>query len=570
MTKSELTVNDAIQQFVNNTSLHGAPRIFRSRSLRKRLFWLFVFLGASTMFGFQLSQLLIKYFAYVKRFNIDVRKEEAVFPLVTICNMRPFDVTTLRNVYSVFAVQNNTERKALAESLDNKFIESLVTLHDVIENLTSLDYFSLADLWSAQLLVDFDQAVIDTGLTKRNNFIIDCFDSVNKSTCNESRFTSRLVYDGIFVSQCYTYNMSTFSDKLQSSRRRYISLRHRIEWIATIIDGHGLLPPIESGRNISYMIDRLFSRSLGREGVEVYIHQQGSQPNLIDQGRHVYVPPGHVAQFVVNMRSTEMYNVPQSNCLKDYPFSPHPAGVYEQTSCYYACLQNRIIAECKCKSPELSNDSDYPEVAFCFSLRQLVDYMHGKDLAALSLTEIRRLFNETIKRISCSLNELDNEAVHATCDSSCPRACTEVVYDYDIRLIKWPHRNTVVYHIGEKFITDLASGNDTERFELFKNYFEFAADERQPEFIDFNYQKMVNEMSVLQVEMKTLDLTKTLEVADYTGYQLLSDIGGQLGLWIGMSVITVTEVVDLWLNIMKLLLVRCRRYICRYRNIYKV
>lgn len=71
-----------IQHFADNTTLHGAPRIIRSKSISGRLFWLVIFCSASIMFSFQLTQLLHKYFSHDKRFNFDIRKEAAVFPQV--------------------------------------------------------------------------------------------------------------------------------------------------------------------------------------------------------------------------------------------------------------------------------------------------------------------------------------------------------------------------------------------------------------------------------------------------------------------------------------------------------
>lgn len=49
----------------------------------------------------------------------------------------------------------------------------------------------------------------------------------------------------------------------------------------------------------------------------------------------------------------------------------------------------------------------------------------------------------------------------------------------------------------------------------------------------------------LNIFIADSNVLTTEESADYTLNQLLSDIGGQLGLWIGTSVITLTEVVEL-------------------------
>jgi hypothetical protein len=109
-------LHDAVQQFANHTSLHGAPRIFRSRSVRKRIFWFVVFVGASAMFGFLLSKQLLKYFAYEKRFNIEVRKEAAVIPLITVCNMRPFEASVINKIYEVFSTPRNSTQRRAAEA----------------------------------------------------------------------------------------------------------------------------------------------------------------------------------------------------------------------------------------------------------------------------------------------------------------------------------------------------------------------------------------------------------------------------------------------------------------------
>jgi hypothetical protein len=62
----------------------------------------------------------------------------------------------------------------------------------------------------------------------------------------------------------------------------------------------------------------------------------------------------------------------------------------------------------------------------------------------------------------------------------------------------------------------------------------------------------------LQFQVKTKDGTIKIvrEVADYTSYQLLSDVGGQLGLWVGMSVMTVLDLASLVGGVIKVL---CQR-----------
>ena len=90
--------------------------------------------------------------------------------------------------------------------------------------------------------------------------------------------------------------------------------------------------------------------------------------------------------------------------------------------------------------------------------------------------------------------------------------------------------------------------NDIERLQLYREYFNFP---NPNNFRKFNYKKMASELSQISVKLTTLDVTVTSEVPEYSISQLLSDIGGQLGLWIGMSAITVFEMIEVLLNLAK-------------------
>ena len=54
----------------------------------------------------------------------------------------------------------------------------------------------------------------------------------------------------------------------------------------------------------------------------------------------------------------------------------------------------------------------------------------------------------------------------------------------------------------------------------------------------------------LNVYIADSNVLKTEEQSDYTSTQLLADIGGQLGLWVGVSVITLAEVVELLVDVL--------------------
>ena len=52
----------------------------------------------------------------------------------------------------------------------------------------------------------------------------------------------------------------------------------------------------------------------------------------------------------------------------------------------------------------------------------------------------------------------------------------------------------------------------------------------------------------LNVYIADSNVIITQEMEDYTSTQLVSDIGGQLGLWVGISIITLAEVSNFYIT----------------------
>jgi len=68
-----------------------------------------------------------------------------------------------------------------------------------------------------------------------------------------------------------------------------------------------------------------------------------------------------------------------------------------------------------------------------------------------------------------------------------------------------------------------------------------------------------NLLTRVVVHIADSNVIKTTESPDYDIIRLISDIGGQLGLWIGVSVITLVEVLQLAALIVRVLTARRRR-----------
>lgn len=63
----------------------------------------------------------------------------------------------------------------------------------------------------------------------------------------------------------------------------------------------------------------------------------------------------------------------------------------------------------------------------------------------------------------------------------------------------------------------------------------------------------MHDFARLNIYIADSNVIVTQEKEDYTSTQLVSDIGGQLGLWVGISIITLAEVLELICDLFRLL-----------------
>lgn len=78
------------------------------------------------------------------------------------------------------------------------------------------------------------------------------------------------------------------------------------------------------------------------------------------------------------------------------------------------------------------------------------------------------------------------------------------------------------------------------KFDMYMEHFSFA-----------NRFNGLKDMSKINVYIGDTSIIRTSQHADYTASDLLSDLGGIMGLWIGMSVLSVAELLQLIFDLCK-------------------
>ena len=564
-----MAVLPVLQKFADNTTLHGAPKIFRANTWYKRLYWLLMFIFAVSVFSYQLSLLLKKYFAYEKRFNIEIRSDGQAFPIVTICNSRAFDVLILRQIYDYYSLEENTglynnpnkhvnQTKLNQTAITNektflaKFDEFYQVLRNLLRSRSQEEKNIINKMLSPSIFRYFNQSEIESAMTQFSDFFI-------KYSSQRERYSIRSIYGSNFL-QCFTYDLDSQSPNVDL----------RPSWLATVLDGQGMLPTAEERSKVPREINTIFEKCTTASGLSVYFHPKGSYPPITMPDRIRQIQPGNIATFYISSRKTERLGPPHGKCLDAYPFKPHPEGPYIQSSCYEICMYNEIQATCGCQfeyyshlvTASIQNNISLNPLPYCYypTIDQVTKYQ--------TRWELKANYEKILEQRFCTLSMATNNTAKLLCDNTCQLACTEYNYDVEMEVNKITKKHANIWYKSEagKIARKVIANNDnTDRLNLLKDYFNISIagtekldESRSRVELNVDLNTFASEIIDLRFELKSKDLSLpvTSEVPDYTFYQLLSDIGGQLGLWIGMSIITALEILNLLFDLIR---VACRK-----------
>jgi hypothetical protein len=338
------------------------------------------------------------------------------------------------------------------------------------------------------------------------------------------------------------------------------------------------------------------------EGVRVVIHPSGTQPFPFTEGFDV--PTGYSASFGIRPRRNIRIGQPHGNCCRDNPFEKKPSAAddsnwteaafdqstdaktnsnghnnsgprryrYRSITCQKMCLQSHVVAQCRCYDsslpilPELrrhqrslspTNHNGHDEtgretIKPCWLNENFGDFCFD-DATDDCLAAVLTMYD----RVMCARRTRDmvarNSSLMAQC--GCHPPCDEFQYDVSYSLSKWPATGFE----GDKTYYDIFYvQNFRERFnrssppEKTKSVWEYFRDEDRI--------KTMQDFARLNVYIADSSVIVTQETADYELNQLVSDIGGQLGIWVGMSVLTLSEVVELFYLLLRhFLMSRIRR-----------
>ena len=228
-------------------------------------------------------------------------------------------------------------------------------------------------------------------------------------------------------------------------------------------------------------------------GIKISVHPQNEPPQSDELG--IAIPPGKNAFIGLKQRNI-IHKDSKRKCRDASETATfnflHGAFPYSVAACQSDCQRSNIAKKCQC----LGSGT---QVATSF---------------ITSKSQFHNLKNCTVEDLCCQAVEIYQ---HDVCD--CPAACSKTQYTMAISYSAFP-ANYAATDLAESVNTQLNTPISTHIF--------------QENFLGIN------------IYFETLSLEEQITDNAYGIVALLSDIGGQLGLFLGASVISVFEFVT-WL-----------------------
>lgn len=327
-----------------------------------------------------------------------------------------------------------------------------------------------------------------------DEMLISC--SYSSSICTSSDFSLLQSYD---YGNCYTFNGFINSSTKTTS---------------TAGPGYSLEIELFSG-------DPAYDIYNYKRGFYVVVHNQTATPIMDNEG--VFASIGMETNIGVERRFYLKEASPYSNCVEDPTLESSSSSDlykliltrlgekrYRQAYCYKMCYQIAVVNNCSCYDATYANTN-----ATDFSILACHD---GAKLQCMF--DIRTIFSETGWNGECS-------------DLKCPIECEQISYKTSVHTTSYPSSTYLQLLLQQSSLISKYSSS-TKSSPNFSSYVSSSIAKINVFYSDISYDALIESPSI------TWDV-------------LLGNIGGSLGLFLGMSFLTVIELFEITLEIIRTL-----------------
>ncbi|XP_045198886.2 degenerin mec-10-like [Mercenaria mercenaria] len=256
-------------------------------------------------------------------------------------------------------------------------------------------------------------------------------------------------------------------------------------------------------------------------GVRMVIHEKGTNPLPEQEG--VTLNPMTEAHVGLRMHTITRLGGKYGECIDGREFLEKIKMNYTIPLCYSFCEleQTRLACRCILSSSLVMNET---------SKERICDFENDEQCIENVAQKIRK------KEIKCG----------------CVSPCMQTVYTSTLSSRAWPHK----HYLKNVLLKDVCKRNPNSLRHV-GGASRPACDMIISQLTKSELETISGNFIAVYIYFKDLNYEVISEEALYNTVRFLSDIGGALGLFVGASMLTCVEILEIVLNI--LLLVRCKR-----------
>ncbi|CAH1782299.1 unnamed protein product [Owenia fusiformis] len=503
-----------VKEFTENTSAHGCGQIPTSKFKLTKFLWGLIFVGFFMFATISSVNLITIYFTFPTKDVVSVNFEDIEFPAVTFCTQQPVTATAL-----IDFIDNQSHR----DDAIGKLVLTMGSFPGMLvkPNIGGLGdwYFKYSYRFLSNQFVfeNLDKKDLKTIQHDLKSLKISC--KFKGHPCKDSAFVVH--QDGGFQ-HCFTFNGAG----AQLNDTKVIK--------ADPTSGLSLILFVDAyttKRDLSELtLYNPFDPTSGQSGVRVIIHSPKTRPMPFEKGFDI--PTGFSTSVALKETKRELMTEPHGNCTMA-KFNGGTNYAYSEDTCLEQCKQKILIENCRCMSSLLPTPSGELKPQYCgkVNVTNMFTMMYGKldaTMRGIAVKELEMLDCETKL-----MESLGNSEVLNKCE--CKKPCVHTNYVKMLSQAVWPSDYNQKNFLAESINMSDPTQRATILFEgldigqITKNESEMI----QKNFLRFN------------VYFESLQVKTTSQVEDFPASTLISEIGGNMGFYVGISIITLMEMLTL-------------------------
>ena len=490
---------------LQQTSVRGVPRLIKQQDVFLKMLWLIGISLLASLAMINLYMLLSEYLAYktvtwLKQGSLLSMKLDPIS--LTMCNLNPYPSTPVQGILT------KQEHTQIMDNILRSAASSMNTSDPLVQNMMSRIY-------STKGYYEYigKENARKAGHQKEM-FIVSCHylvfigprDKINVA-CNDSLLQQISHPDYL---NCYSMLVDTNSAALAQVYVYGVSIVIHLDQPAS---GN-------QQRYTSYDSDSQLS------GVGVSMHSAGKLSKMLTDRQDVM--PGHQMSLSSVISAIRRMQPPFGTCEESTGSVWDMDGgllVNHELHCESACINRQVADTCGCLDSVLGAVSNVSDLGLPYCGAPTTDP------------------TDMLAKVKCALTVTEKEQY--ICHDKCHPLCFEFEYDGIPNVMPWPRKSQRIAF----YASEIAGKQKpySGKYTVYGQAASLYADNKYTEAEQLMSSTTLMEDNFIKVELfvKTDIVMTTEEVAKTTNFQLLSQLGGILNLYSGISLIVILELLEL-------------------------